>query len=160
MRIFTAGLLLLLLGCAGMEQVTPGEEIFEITVDVPGASKDKIHDVAKIWIAENFRSARAVIDLEDKPAGIIIGNGRIAYPCSGLECLAKGSWLIGFRMRLDARNDRFRLQFSNLTLVVPPSSGGERPLSLRGDFDSAKPPLLAFGPQLRTAILRERADSF
>ena len=160
-RHHVAGLLVFaILGCAGMEQVAPQDSTFEITIDMVGASKDKIHDVAKIWIAENFKSARAVIDLDDKAAGILIGNGRIAYPCSGFECFGKGNWSIGFKMRLDARNERFRLQFSSLTLIIPPPNASERPIALRGDLDAARGSLLAFGPQIRAAILRERSDSF
>lgn len=149
-----------LVGCASAQPIAPDEASFEITVDAAGVPRDKIHDGAKIWIAANFKSSRAVIDLDDKPAGILIGNGRIAYPCSGIECLAKGAWKIGFKMRLDARDGRFRLQFSNLTLIVPPPNGFERAISMRGEFDNAKQAFLAFGPQIRAAILRERADSF
>ena len=76
---------LILLGCASTERIAPEEANFETTIEAFGAPKDKIYDAGKLWIAETFTSARGVIDLDDKTAGILIGNGRIHYPSTGLN---------------------------------------------------------------------------
>jgi len=145
-------------GCAGMEAISPEEPVVEVVVEVPGLAKDKIHDATKIWIAQNFGSARAVVDVDDKAAGIIIGNARIKYPCSGMGCLGKGDWQLAFKMRVDSRDARFRVQFFSLTLILPPPYG-DRPL-VRGEIDDSRPTLAAFGERIRSSVVRQRSDSF
>lgn len=54
----------------------PIEQVF----DTPGYDKAQIYDAAKVWIAENFRSAKAVMEYDNKEEGTLIGNGLIPYP--------------------------------------------------------------------------------
>ena len=150
--------LFLLVGCAGMQQITEADRTFERIVQVPGHKKDNIYDFTKIWIAENFRSAKAVIEYENKDAGTIIGNGAIKYPCKGMECVAKNDWKVLFTMRVDTKDEKFRLTFSNLKLTWPPSynstfgaqRGHEGPVSTKADLDTIKPVLLKFGDEIRS----------
>ena len=86
------GVALALNGCAGMQPVAETDRTFERVVEAPGYSKDQIYNSTKIWVAENFRSAKSVIELDSKEDGIIIGNGVIQYPCSGMECMANSDW--------------------------------------------------------------------
>ncbi|MBD1584926.1 DUF4468 domain-containing protein [Pseudoalteromonas sp. S16_S37] len=86
--IATIVIILGLGGCASTQPVTEADRTFEKVVDAPSYSKDQIYTSTKIWIAENFKSAKSVIELDSKEDGIIIGNGIIQYPCSGMECLA------------------------------------------------------------------------
>lgn len=44
---------------------------FEEVFQAPNLSKDQIFSQLKIWVAENFNSAKAVINMEDKDAGIM-----------------------------------------------------------------------------------------
>ena len=76
---------LFLTGCAGLQPITDSDRTFERVVEAPGYSKEQIFNGTKIWIAENFKSAKAVLEYENKDTGTIIGNGIISYPCSGLE---------------------------------------------------------------------------
>jgi hypothetical protein len=155
-------LLFLFIGCAGMQQITETERTFERIVSVSGHKSSEIYDSTKIWIAENFKSAKSVIEYDNKDAGTIIGNGAINYPCKGLECVAKSDWKVLFTMRVDTKDDKFRLTFSNLKLTWPPSynstfgaqSGHEGPVSTKADLDAIKPALLKFGDEIRAHIER------
>lgn len=150
----------LLSGCAGMQPVTETDRTVDAVFEVPGASKDQIFSATKIWIAENFRSAKAVIEYENKEEGTLIGNGSTSYPCGGLDCVAKHDWTVPFTMRVDMKDQKFKLTFSNIRLSWPPSynatfgaqAGHDGPVSTKGDMDAIKPKLLAFGPQLSAAI--------
>ena len=157
-------------GCAGLEEAPESERTFERIMEAPGASKDRIFESTKIWIAQNFRSAKAVLEYENKPEGRIIGNGAIDYPCAGMECLGKGSWKVQFTMQVDIKEQKFKLTFSNLTLSVPPTynsafyssafgvqSGFERPVWQKGDLNSIRPALLKFGDQLVASIQNTKA---
>lgn len=153
-------LLITLIGCAGMQQVPASELEFQRVVEVPGFSKDKIYNATKIWIAENFRSAKAVIEHDDKEGGTLIGNGNIQYPCRGVECIAKSNWKVHFKMRVDVKDDKFRLAFTTLRMTAPPSystygvsSGGlDAPVRMQGDLNAIKPELLKFGDEIAASL--------
>lgn len=152
-----------LTGCAGLEPAK--ESSIESVIDVPGRTKEQIYSATKIWIAETFNSAKAVIEDDDKESGRVIGNGLIQYPCSGFACFAKEDWKLGFTMRVDIKDQKFKITFLNLRFSMPPSRSGmffvpgtERNV-LQGEFDDARPALLALSEQLRAAIEKEQAKA-
>jgi len=140
----------------------PVEQVFE----APGHTKDEIYNAAKIWIAESFRSAKAVIEYDNKDEGTIIGNGLIPYPCKGaFDCLGKPDWKVRFTVRIDTKDDKFRLTFSNMNLTWPaayrsgiatPAHDG--PISSQKDRDKIGTALLAFGPQLAASIGKAKTN--
>ena len=142
------------------EALKPIEKIFE----APGHTKDEIYVASKIWIAESFRSAKAVIEYDNKDEGTIIGNGIIPYPCKGFECLAKSDWKVRFTIRIDVKDDKFRLTFSNLNLTWPPSynggivvAGHDGPIYREKDRDKVSVALFDLGPQLAATIGQAKA---
>ena len=159
-------LTVMLAGCAGMQPVADADRTFDGVFDAPGYSKDQIFTATKIWIAENFRSAKSVIEYENKEDGTLIGNGMIPYPCSGLECVAKSRWSVPFTMRVDMKDQKFKLTFANIRLTWPPSydrtfgaqSGHDAPISNQGTMDEIKPKLLNFGDELATSIRKNSAS--
>jgi hypothetical protein len=133
----------------------PVEQVFE----APGHTKEQIYGAAKIWIAETFRSAKAVIEYDNEDEGTIIGNGLMQYPCRGFECLAKSDWKVRFTIRIDTKDDKFRLTFSNVNLVWAASYGSgiatpahDGPIYSNKDREKIGAALLAFGPQLAGAV--------
>ena len=150
---------IVLSGCTGMQPVTEKDTTFSRIVNVPGVTKDKIYTNAKIWIAENFRSAKAVTEYDDKEKGTIIGNGNMKYPCEGIECIAKNDWKIHFTMRVDTKDEKFRLTFTNLRLSWPPRvdslgyhAAYNGPINQMSDVNKIKPKLLGFGDQISSSI--------
>lgn len=151
-------------GCAGvppgMQQISDADRTFDGVFEVPGYSKDQIFTATKIWLAEHFRSSKSVIEYENKDDGTLIGNGVIRYPCSGLECVAKSDWSVPFTMRVDMKDQKFKLTFSNVRISWPPSynrtfgaqPGRDGPINLMSDLDAIKPKLLDFGGELATSI--------
>ncbi|ODQ00609.1 hypothetical protein BGK46_06450 [Salinivibrio sp. SS2] len=146
-------------GCASVQPVADADRSFEKVVEVPGYSKEKIYTSTKIWIAENFKSAKAVIEFDSKEDGLIIGNGSIDYPCSGMECLAKSDWKVPFTMRVDMKNEKFKVGFSNIKLSWPASySSGimspayDGPVNSQSDMDKIKPALLSFSDEILVSI--------
>ncbi len=159
--------LFLFIGCAGMQQITESERTFEDIIQIPGYQKGEIYDSIKIWISENFKSSKAVIEYDNKETGTIIGNGAIKYPCKGIECVAKNDWQVLFTMRVDIKDEKIRLTFSNLKITWPPSynstfgvqSGHEGPVYTKSDLDSIKPVLLKFGDEIRAHIEKDTTNS-
>jgi hypothetical protein len=160
-------LILTLAGCAGMQPLTDVDRTIVRVVEAPGYSKDQIFEGTKIWIAENFKSAKAVLEYENKDAGTIIGNGIIHYPTKGFNSITKGSWKVPFTMRVDIKDQKFCLTFSNLQLSWPPSwnstfgaqPGHEGPLNYKDDLDAVRPELLKFGDQLLASLEKAKSKS-
>ena len=147
-------------GCANLAPVADKDRTFDIVVEISGIPKDQIFNSTKAWIAENFHSAKAVIEYENKEEGALIGNGIVPYPCRGIDCIAKSDWTVPFTMRVDMKEQRFRLTFSNIGLSIPPSynstfgamRGHDGPIGMQSDLDAVKPKLLAFGDEIAKSI--------
>lgn len=139
-----------LFGCASMEAVQEDQLTFSQVYEVPGYSKGQLFDGVKVWISENFRSGKSVIDHVDKEAGLIIGNGAMNYPCSGLDCVGYEGHLIYYTMRVDVKDEKFRLTFTNLESFSP--MVGRNPLWAQGQFDDVKPVLLGYGEKIKSSL--------
>jgi hypothetical protein len=130
----------------------PFEKIFE----APGNSKDQIFDGSKVWIAEKFRSAKAVLEYENKEAGTIIGNGMIPYPCSGWKCMGASGWKVMFTMRVDIKDQRFRLTFSNFRVLGSvPGPNGE-PIGTESSYNNVMNVLIAYGDEMLSSFARDK----
>lgn len=147
-----------------VQQSAIAEDPFKQVFQADGFTQQQIFSGVKVWIAENFKSGKAVLEYENAADGVIIGNGRIAYPCTGLSCLAKGNWNINFTMRAEAKDGRFRLSFTNLQLSLPASTGafasGPADVPL-GESDKSKisPKLKSFGPEILASLSASKRSS-
>jgi hypothetical protein len=143
-----------------MEQISPEEATFFKVYEAPNLSKDWIFDKTKIWIAENFRSAKAVVEYEDKSSGVIIGNGQTPFSClaSGFDPICssrEGRWTTNFTMRVDMKDNKFKVTFSNLRETFPPNeynSSGIYPVDTRDIYDNVKPELLRLADRLSASM--------
>ena len=148
-------------GCAGMQQARESDLTITRVVQAPDYTKAQIYAATKIWIAQNFNSAKAVIELDDKDRGQVIGNGILPYPCSSMDCLTKGGWKVRVTMRVDMKDGRFKITFSNLRLIFPPSStgpGSEHPVTTQGALDDIRPMLLKIGPAILKSVEEEEGE--
>lgn len=150
-------------GCNTIKKIPESEKTFSKVVEIPGVEKDQIYQGAKGWIAENFNSAKSVIELSDKDSGRIIGNGIIPYPCiSAMDCLGRGDWTVKFTMKLDSKDNKFRAAFSNIRIKFPPGgsfSNMESAMDDQAELDAIKPKLLSFADQVAAHIKQDKADS-
>ena len=133
--------------------------------EAPGYTRDQVYTAARMWIAQNFKSAKAVIEYESKDEGVIIGNGNIAYPCSGLKCMVTADWRVPFTMKVETKEGKLRLTFTNIHLAWPPSfSSGisspahDGPVQQRKDLDLIRPKLLEFGEQIVASMGQVKAS--
>lgn len=158
-KLFSTLLVISLVGCAGMQQVREEDKTFARAFDAPGYKKDVLYEKIKIWVAQNFKSAKAVLEYENKENGTLIGNGIVSYPCSGLGCIGKTEWKIPFTMQVDIKDEKFRLTFTNLRLTWPATSDSlgyhaahDGALWQQGDYDATRPILLKFGEEIKTSL--------
>jgi regulation of enolase protein 1 (concanavalin A-like superfamily) len=153
----------ILSGCVTLPIKIP-EPAAEKIISIPGFKKNQIYEQCKIFIAENFKSAKAVIEYDNKEQGILIGNGNVKYPCTGsFECSALHDWVITFGMRIDVKDEKIRVSFSRLTvffpsssaiyfpLYIPARSSGERSLT-EEEYVNVKYKLLEIADRLATSV--------
>jgi hypothetical protein len=142
-------------GCAGMAPATDEQRKLEKVFDAPGMSKDQIYQGIKIWIAENFVSAKAVIEHDNREDGTLIGNTMMKWPCGGLDCIAKAEWKMASTYRFDVKDGRFKIQAMNVRITWPPkypSPGADIPINSADDFDLARGKLAEIGTSITASI--------
>lgn len=110
---------IILAGCAGAMPVKFEDMTYQKVIELQGKTKDQIFEKSKQWIASTFKSAKAVIEYENKQEGTIIGNGSMDRPISSIN-IQSGS-LITYNMREDIKDNKVRLTFEKFTAIVPPN---------------------------------------
>ena len=104
-------LVLFISGCGGYGRAVSPYELESLTVyDVPNLKKDEIFERSKIWIAKTFKSAKAVIEYEDKETGVIVGNG--AVTCHANAGLAEFNVL--FTLEEEIKDGKIRIKINNV----------------------------------------------
>lgn len=151
--------ILILVACKAAQPLTEEQKVISVVKEIPGKSETQLFDNTKIWIAQTFRSAKAVLEYENREQGVIIGNGISTYPCSGMSCLAKGDWKLHYTMKVEFKEGRYRVTFSNLETSWPGSySSGiyspahRGPVSNQGDYEEIKATLLALADDLDNSL--------
>ena len=146
--------------------LTEDEQVVVQVYEAPGFTKDQLFAASRIWIAENFKSAKAVIEYENKDEGTIIGNGNMLYPCGGaFSCMIKSDWRVPFTMKVETKDGKIRLTFTKIHLAWPAhySAGittpaSDIPVRQREDMDKIKPELLKFGAEIVASVGKQKAD--
>jgi hypothetical protein len=82
---------------------------FQMIEEIP-MPKSEIYKNSLLWLAETFRSSKAVIDLKDEELGTIIGNGITAVRVFGTYSDYR------FKLRIDIKENRYRLTFKDVEL--------------------------------------------
>lgn len=139
-----------------MEPVPEGEKEVSTVYQAPGKSRDEIYNEARIWVAESFRSADAVLEHEDPDSGVIIGNGVVSYPCEGMGCMVKSDWDVNFTMRVDVKPERFKVDFKNIRLSWPATDGMpayDGPVNQKQDMDKIRAALVEMSDEMHEHIV-------
>jgi hypothetical protein len=106
-----------------------GHIVVQKVIEAPGVSKDEIFRKSDIWLAQNLRVSKAVTEYDRKARpvlayanrkeGILIGNGDIFYPVTGISEGYKADREVSFTVREDIKGGRARLTFTNLAVYIP-----------------------------------------
>lgn len=169
MKRFIVAVMILLTACASgsMTRLSEAEKSIETIIELPGNSREDIYDSSKKWLAETLQSPRAVIENENRETDTILGNGVIAYPCKGMECVVRGSWKVSFKLKIEARESKVITTYNQIQLSMPPPAdqgsesynpGRIAPVWSEADMAAIKPTLLKFNDQLKKYIIDMQAN--
>lgn len=116
-KVLLLGFLILLTGCATIPIITYPPESRIISVD---SNKAELFKRSMIWMAKTFRSAKAVIEYQDKEYGVIVGNG---YSLISLEPLDEWGYIENYKMSytliIEAQDNRVRIIMDNIDFTKP-----------------------------------------
>lgn len=87
---------------------------FQFTkIDSVKGSKAYLFVNAKSWLASTFNSSKAVIEMEDKDAGVIIGHGTFVKRENSAFGNQVGLSLISFSIKINLKDNKYRCILSN-----------------------------------------------
>lgn len=146
-------------GCKSTQPLTEEDKDISAIYQIDGKSKNEIYKQVNVWISQNYKSAKDVIQYSSKEEGVIVGNGNMSYPCEGFDCITKGEWKVKYTTQVDVKEGKFRISFTNLSIYSPASfnSGVTYPsrewkLYDREDYIKLKPILLKQGDSIKASF--------
>jgi hypothetical protein len=88
-------------------------------VQQPGVSQAELYARAKLWFANTFKSAKDVVQAEDKDAGVMQGTGwqDIYIKSMGIPSASK----LWYTVKLAAKEGRYRYEITEFRLQSYPS---------------------------------------
>ena len=113
--IITSIIILILLGsCVSLEYTDPAllEDPFIYIQEIEGKTKDELYSLSRLWIAETYNSAEAVITFEDKETGVIRGTGIGNFYVK--ENILKPNWEFSYNLSISVKDNKVKLEFLNI----------------------------------------------
>lgn len=107
------------------QTIDPDTKLITYTevIEVPGISKDELYRRATVWFSKAFRSGKAVIDLQDKEAGKLIGKGyagsTVKVPLIGKQDAGD----IRMTIAIDVKDGKYRYIVDNFIHEAPMATG-------------------------------------
>lgn len=115
MRLFLLSTFLALASvshCQGELPSKDGKVIYEIVDSSVAGSADELYSRAKVWMANAFRDAQEVIQLDDKEAHTLMGKGPLQF----IQTMA--TYSVYFTVKIGTKDNKYRLQFYNIRTEV------------------------------------------
>jgi hypothetical protein len=82
-------------------------------VEVPGASKAELYSRAREWFATSFGSAKAVLEMDDREAGKLIGNTNSDFTIHYGGILGEAPVRLWRTIRVEVKEGKYRYALSN-----------------------------------------------
>ena len=153
-----------LLACSVQQPIPESQRFVAVVKEVPEMNKDQLYKGIRLWVAENFVSAKTVIDYDDREQGIIIVKGRIPYPVSGFDHSGND---LAFVLKVETKDGKFRAHFSNLIEYFNDTGnpfsivdGAPVRVATAEHLAEVTPGLEAFSERILGGITKERDSSW
>ncbi|MGB5024739.1 MAG: DUF4468 domain-containing protein [Saprospiraceae bacterium] len=96
-----------------------GNIYYEQIVNVDSVDKNQLFNAARIWFSNTFKSAKSVLDLDDRNTGRLIGNGNLTYSTSLQKVY--GERRASFKIDITLKDGKYRVIISDIEDI---STGG------------------------------------
>src|SRR5262249_29962950 len=125
-------------------------------LEAPGTPKERIFDATKAWFTDTLRAESKSIEYENRQEATLVASATIPCPCSGADCIGKHDWKLPFTMRVDIKDARFTVSFSNVRLTWPEisyRSAYSGPVQPYGKWDTVKAHFQSLGTEIQQAVI-------
>lgn len=121
---------------------------YSAVVQVPGASKIELYSRAREWYASTFGSSKAVLEMDDKEAGKLIGKAYAQFEFAG--AIGKPlDWALWRTIKVEVKDGKYRYTITDFLLGGPIATPGENPHPI----EAWMAPTLAKGKQPGKMVL-------
>jgi len=139
---------ILIAAIAGCQPATLQERETKDILEFPGMTKNQIFVKSINWLAENFRSSKSVIELQDKEQGKIVGNIVTS------EVIFISTFQYESKMIIDIKDSRVRITYVPEMVVI---DGNRRPF-YGNEVNNAKKTLQDITRSYRQYMTQEKSD--
>lgn len=84
-------------------------------IQVPGKTAQEIYPLVKVWVAENFKSANSVIQLDAPENGVLICKGSFSYKAPGGSTYRVLDGHVDFTLKIQLKDGRCKITVSDFT---------------------------------------------
>jgi ABC-type long-subunit fatty acid transport system fused permease/ATPase subunit len=95
--------------------IVNGTVIYEQVVDIPNKTKDELYKNAKLWFVNTFKSAKNVLQNDDKSDGEIIGKGNMPVYWKILLAGTQNA-VCNFAVQIDCKANKYRYKIYSLSV--------------------------------------------
>ncbi|RZJ94736.1 MAG: DUF4468 domain-containing protein [Hymenobacter sp.] len=102
-----------------------GHIVYTEVVQVPGATQAELYARAKLWFVDTFKSAKDVVQAEEKEAGVIQGTGYrdIAVMSMGIPNREK----LWYTVKIAVKDGRYKYDVTNFRVQLYPNQSNPNP---------------------------------
>ena len=90
-------------------------------IQADSLDKTSIYVALRAWFSETYKSSNAVIQMDDKDAGIIIGKGTTKYSYGGMVYSCYEGY-VNYTVKVQIRDGRYKAEVSNINHEVLPGN--------------------------------------
>lgn len=114
------------LGFSQKQTIDPDTKLitYSEVIEIPSTSKDELYLRANTWLSRAFKSAKAVIDFQDKEAGKIIAKGNIGTTIKVPLVGKQDAGNINITITILIKDGKYKYTIDNLTHSKPFSTPG------------------------------------
>jgi hypothetical protein len=96
-------------------------------VQVPGATKAELYSRAREWFADNFNSSKAVLEMDDREAGKLIGNATAEFDFAGSigKPLPTAMWR---KIKVELKDGKYRYTVTDFAFGGGVTQGDSNPV--------------------------------
>jgi hypothetical protein len=157
------GVIVAMSACATTQNILPPDQLKlqeVITLDST-RTKDELYVSCMEWMARTFRSAKDVIQYEDKAAGMIVGKGSviatgkpyktILFVYNAASSAYSSNIYLRFTITLEVKDAKVRVTLDQISSWVETSTS-EAAVETLKMFEAAKPDLQSIIDDLKTSL--------
>jgi hypothetical protein len=100
-----------------------GKIAYQAVVMVPGASKAELYSRAREWVATEFRSAKDVVQMDDKEAGKLVARGFVPKRIGSVSARPSAGNQFWRTIKIYVKDGRYRYEITDFAIESPYESG-------------------------------------